>query len=155
MFGQSNVPIPGLTAEMAARIPRHPEEGKALLSYAAMTVLVWVPGVVAIILLILVPLNVLSSALMWPSLAVGVAMFAGAGLTAKRRAYWYHQPHFAMIVEPRVAHDAYNRSLYGFRVAGYNRAGQLHQGLVNVHWDEFEANDAGDVIPVANRLIWP
>ena len=42
--------------------------------------------------------------------------------------------------------------MHGFRAAGYNRGGQLRQGLMIVQEQEYEAKKVGDVIPVAGRL---
>ena len=147
--------IPGLTAEMATQIPRHPGEGKAPLKYSTMSMLVSALATAGSLVLVLVPLNVLSGAAMWPSLAGGTVMYAGASLAAKWRAHWYYQLHSVMVVERIVTADMNSHEMHGFRVVGYNRGGQLRQGFIIVHKHEYQAKKVGDVISVAGRLRWP
>ena len=67
---------------------------------------------------------------------------ATPGLAAKWRAHWYYQLHSGAVVERILTDDMNGHEMHGFRVAGYNRVGQLRQGLMIVQEQEYEATKA-------------
>ena len=147
MSERPTTPIPGLTSEMRAQIPLHPQAGKAPLGQNTMESLVWAVVVVATTTMILVPLGILG----WPSLILATVLFVAAGLLTKWRNHWHYEMDQAMTLEVLAwPNRASEDPLRAIRAAGYNRAGTLRQVL--------HAKPApiqvGDLAPVAHR-IWP